>query len=358
MTSISPTAVAAAPVPDPDFGGWKAPRIPPPGSAAPESRPATPGQLPPLHLRTPEQLREGMVVEVRGAGSEDIAVARLIQDGAQFMARRAGTTMGLKTVEVNYKAADRQGALGLATFQGNDGWFALSTRSTQGLLDGVRRLRERPFEQWSEAERQAFVQGNETILHEAAHVTLPAYDSANVRAWRGASRAIEEGISEVATMTNLGAFMREEFGIELPPLTDRITQSTSAYTRYSERIERLLGMGTPDGSLAELAAAASQVGDNVRADLRQRALAERIGANLGGPTAPAAIVDEIARTVDGFVAEENGTRTKLMQLQAALVDHRAGLPVDPDAVVDAARELDRAGSQGTQPEPVGDGPIE
>jgi hypothetical protein len=294
--------------------------------------------LPPLHKRTPEQLRDGMVVNVGGAGSEDIAVARLIQDGAQFMARVAGTTMGLATVEINHKGADKQNALGLATFQGTKGWFALSTRSTQGLMQGIERLRTTPWQQWTEAQRQAFVQANETVLHEAAHVTLNGYTPADVNAWHRADRSFEEGLSEVATMTHIAQFMREEFGVEIGELTDRISQSTSAYTRFSERIQRMLGMGT-DGTRDALAAAAAYVSDKVRADQRIPEMARLIGTQLGGPDAPQALVDEIARTLPGFVAEQNGTRTKLMELQAALVDHRTGRPLaDVDAFVTQLRE--------------------
>lgn len=298
----------------------------------------TAAALPPLQDRTPDQLRDGMVVQVRGAGADDFAVARLIQDGAQFMARIAGTTMGLGTVDINYREADRQGALGLATFQGTTGWFALSQRSTRGLLEGIQRLRATPWAEWTEAQRQAFVQANETVLHEAAHVTLNGYTREDVRAWASADRAFEEGLSEVATMTHIGEFMREEFGIDVGDLTNRISQSTSAYTRYSERIQRMLGMGS-GGSRDALAAAASFIGDKVRADQRIPELAKLVGRQLGGETAPQAIIDEIARTLPGFVAEQNGTRTKLMELQAALVDHRAGRTIaDVDGFLARVRE--------------------
>lgn len=293
--------------------------------------------VPPLQARTPEQLRDGMVVEVKGAGSEDLAVARLIQDGAQFMARSAGTTMGLGTVEVNYRAADDRGALGLATFQGTKGWFALSVRSTKGLLEGIQRLRATPWERWSERERQAFVQANETILHESAHVTLNGYTREDVGAWYNADRSLEEGLSEVATMTHIQDFMREEFGVDVGELTNRVTQSTSAYTRFQERLQRLIGMGT-DGSRQQVAAAASIVSDKVRADQRADEIARRMGLALGGADAPAAIVAEIAKTIPNFVAEQNGTRTKLMELQAALVDHKAGQPVDAEQLVARLRD--------------------
>ncbi|MCW2928573.1 MAG: hypothetical protein JWM86_2541 [Thermoleophilia bacterium] len=282
--------------------------------------------LPPLQERTPEQLKEGMVVAVKGAGSADVAVARLIQDGAQFMARTAGTTLGLATVEINYAAADRQGALGLATFQGTKGWFALSQRSTKGLLEGIERLRSTPWTQWSEGQRQAFVQANETILHEASHVTLNGYTSADVNAWHSANRDFEEGLSEVATMTHIADFMRDEFGLEIGDQTERISQSVSAYTRFSERIQRMLAMGA-GGDRAALAAAAATVADGIAADQRIPEIARRMGLALGGPTAPAELIAEIAKTLPGFVAEQNGTRTKLMELQAALVDHKAGHPL-------------------------------
>lgn len=292
----------------------------------------------PLQDRTPDQLKDGMVVTVKGSGSNDLAVARLIQDGAQYMARAADTTMGLATVEINYKPADDQKALGLATFQGTKGWFALSIKSTKGLLEGIDRLRTSPWASWTEAQRQAFVQANETILHEAAHVTLNGYTSDDVRAWHGANRDFEEGLSEVATMTHIRDFMQDEFGVDIGDQTERISQSTSAYTRFSERIQRMLGQGT-DGSRSALAAAASFVSDKVRADQRIPEIARRIGLQLGGPDAPAAIVAEIARTLPGFVAEQNGTRTKLMELQAALVDHKAGKPLaDVDAFIARLRE--------------------
>ncbi len=312
----------------------------------------------PLQDRTPDQLKEGMLVTVKGAGSSDLAVARLIQDGAQYMARVAGTTMGLGTVEVNYAQADRQGALGLATFQGTKGWFALSQRSTKGLLEGIERLRATAWSEWTEKERQAFVQANETILHEAAHVTLNGYTSDDVRAWHNANRDFEEGLSEVATMTHIRDFMRDEFGVDIGDQTDRISQSTSAYTRYSERIQRMLGMGT-DGSREALAEAAALVSDKVRADQRIPEMARRIGLQLGGPDAPAALVAEIAKTLPGFVAEQNGTRTKLMELQAALVDHKAGRPLaDVDAFISGLRaEYDR-GLPGLAPRTNGYQPID
>ena len=294
---------------------------------------------PPLQDRTSDQLKEGMVVAVKGAGSADLAVARLIQDGAQYMARVADTTMGLATVQINYAEADRQGALGLATFQGNKGWFALSQRSTKGLLEGIERLRATPWASWTEAQRQAFVQANETILHEAAHVTLNGYTDADVNAWHRANRDFEEGLSEVATMTHIRDFMQDEFGVDIGDQTNRISQSTSAYTRFSERIERMLGMGT-DGSAAAVAAAASLVSDTVRADQRLPEIARLIGVQLGGPDAPQAIIDEIAATLPGFVSERNGTRTKLMELQAALVDHHAGVEIDVAELIARVRAED------------------
>jgi hypothetical protein len=309
---------------------------------APASPSSTAAAAPFLQDRTSDQLKDGMVVTVKGAGSTDLAVARLIQDGAQYMARVANTTMGLALVDINYKQADDQKALGLATFQGTKGWFALSMRSTKGLLEGIERLRTTPWASWTEAQRQAFVQSNETILHEAAHVTLNGYTRDDVNAWRDADRNIEEGISEVATMTHIRDFILDEFGVDTGDLTDRISQSTSAYTRYSERLQRLVGMGT-DGSRAAIAAAASAVSDTVRADQRTGELARRIGLNLGGDTAPAAIVEEIRRTIPGFIGEVNGTRTKLMELQAALVDHKAGQPLaDVDAfIADLRAKYDR-----------------
>ena len=319
---------------------------------------AAAGTLPPLQQRTPEQLREGMVVAVKGAGSTDLAVARLIQDGAQYMARVADTTMGLATVEINYALADKQGALGLATFQGTKGWFALSQRSTVGLLQGIERLRSTPWAQWTEGQRQGFVQANEVILHEAAHVTLNGYSNADVNAWHEADRNFEEGLSEVATMTHIGEFMRDEYGVDIGDTTNRISQSTSAYTRFTERIQRMLGMGT-DGTRDALAAAAAYVSDNVRADQRIPEMARRIGQQLGGVDAPVALVDEIARTLPGFVAEQNGTRTKLMELQAALVDHRAGRPIaDVDAFIARLRAEHDAGATTFAPPVNGYEPID
>jgi hypothetical protein len=298
-------------------------------SSVTQLSPSTAAASVPLQDRTPEQLKEGMVVTVKGAGSADVAAARLIQDGAAYMARVADTTMGLATVEINYASADRQGALGLATFQGNKGWFALSQRSTKGVMEGIERLRTTPWTKWTEAQRQAFIQSNETILHESAHVTLNGYTNDDVNAWHDANRDFEEGLAEAATMTHIRDFMQDEFGVDTGDLSNRISQSVSAYTRFSERIDRMLAMGT-DGSAAALAAAASAVGDHVRADQRMHEIAQRVADNLGGPGAPAAIVDEFAKTLPGFVAEQNGTRTKLMELQAALVDHKNGALTDVD----------------------------
>ena len=326
---------------------------------APIAPQAAPTTLPPLQNRTPDQLKDGLVVDVRGAGADDLAVARLIQDGAQFIAKAAGTTMGLATVDINYRPADQQGALGLATFSGNKGWFALSQRSTTGIMEGINRLKSTPFEQWTERQRQAFVQANEAILHEAGHVTLPAYDSANINAWRQASRSFEEGLTEVVTMTRIGDFMRDEFGVELSPLTNRITQSTSAYTRYSERITRMLEM-SGDGAAADLKTAASLVADGVRADQRLSTIAARIAANLGGPTAPPALAKEIENTLEGFVDERNGTRTRLMELQAALVDVKAGIPVNVPELIDRLRQRTRElrEPEHYHSEPIGSGPVE
>lgn len=316
--------------------------------------------LPPLQNRTPEQLKDGMFIKVTGAGSDDIAAARLIQDGASFIAKIAGTTVGLKNVAINDKSMDRDGALGMATFNGTDGWFGLSHRSTQGLLEGIKRLRETPFEKWTETDRAKFVQANETILHEAGHVTLPAYDRENVRAWAGANRGLEEGITEVVTMGSIGQFMKEEFDVDVPQLTDRISQSTSAYTRYSERIKRLLSMGT-DGTDANVQEAARQVADNVRADLRQRSMAERIATNLGGADAPKALTDEITKTIDGFIAEQNGTRTRLMEIQSALVDFKAsketGKPFDLKKVQQELAKIDANIKTLAPPEVNGTKPI-
>ena len=317
----------------------KAPQIPtaPPVAQAAAAQAA----LPPLQDRTPEQLKDGLVVKVSGAGSGDLAVARLIQDGAQYVAQQAGTTMGLGEVTINDASADAQGALGLATFKGNTGWFGLSKRSTAGLLQGITRLRTTPFDQWKEAERASFVQANAAVLHEAGHVTLPAYDSAQVNAWRRADRPFEEGLTEIATMSELPGFLKDEFNVDIPPLTQRIQESTSAYTRYTERIERMIEMATPTGAPAERDALARRYADNTVADKRIQVLASDIATQLGGPTAPKVVADEIAKTIPGFIAEENGTRTRLMELQSALVDHKAaGTPFDEAAFIARLADVD------------------
>lgn len=311
--------------------------------------------LPPLHQRTPDQLRDGMVVAVKGAGSDDLAVARLIQDGAQYMARVAGTTMGLANVDINSKSIDRAGALGMATFYGGKGWFGLSQQSTTGLMEGIQRLRTTPWGEWTESQRQSFVQANEVILHEAGHVTLDSYTPAAISKWAGAPRDFEEGLTEIATMTRIGDFMREEFGVEVGSLTDRISQSTSSYTRYTERIARMLEMGG-DGSAAALREAASLVSDRVPADQRLNVIAQRVADNLGGPGVPRELVAEFAKTLPGFVAEENGTRTKLMKLQGAFVDIKAGKAVDVAALLADVRALDLPAGRPASP-PVGTEPI-
>ena len=179
-----------------------------------------------------------------------------------------------------------------------------------------------------------------------------------VRAWHGANRDFEEGLSEVATMTHIRDFMQDEFGVDIGDQTERISQSTSAYTRFSERIQRMLGQGT-DGSRAALAAAASFVSDKVRADQRIPEMARRIGVQLGGADAPAAIIAEIAKTLPGFVAEQNGTRTKLMELQAALVDHRAGRPLaDIEGFLSGLRAAYDPASSGFTPRVNGYDPLD
>jgi hypothetical protein len=296
----------------------------------------------PLHLRTPEQLRKGLVVNVSGAsaGADDLAVARLIQDGAQYIAGNAGTTMGLVDVDVNFQHADDSGALGLANFRGAKGWFGLSKRSTVGMVEGIRRLRETPFDKWTEAQRQDFIQANETILHEAGHVTLNGYSENDVNEWRRAARNFEEGLTEIVTMSRIGDFMKSEFGVTVPDQTNRVSQSTSAYTRYTERISRMLSMGT-DGSDAAVAGAAALVADKVPASKRLSTIAQNISTTLGGPKAPPEITKEIENTLEGFVDEKNGTRTRLMQLQAALIDFRSGKPFDLDAFKKSIAETDR-----------------
>jgi hypothetical protein len=299
---------------------------------APTTPPAPADQQPYLQDRTPDQLKTGMVVAVVGAGSDDLAAARLVQDGAEFIASAAGSPLGLVQVSINDGGVDRQGALGMATFYGNKGWFGLSQRSTKDVLAGITHLRATPWDQWSEAERQGFLQANEVILHESGHVTLPAYDSANIHAFQDSPQSFEEGLTEITTMTHIAPFMKQEYGITLSDLTNRISQSTSAYTRFTERLTRMLNMGG-DGSPEQLAAAASLVADGTRADQRANVIAQRIGTNLGGPNAPKPLIDQIAKNLEGFVAEDSGTRTQLMQIQAALVDFKAGKPVNVDAVV-------------------------
>ena len=100
------------------------------------------------------------------------------------------------------------------------------------------------------------------------------------------------------------------------------------------------------------------VGDGVRADQRTAELARRIGINLGGASAPQAIVDEIRKTIPGFIAEQNGTRTKLMELQAALVDHKAGQTIaDVNAFIQDLRARYDAGLPALAPRKNGHEPI-
>ncbi len=281
----------------------------------------------PIQNRTPEQLKAGMFVKVNGAGADDLAVARLVQDGAAFIAKKAGSPVGLKTVDINDQSVDNAGALGMATFHGNEGWFGLSVRSTKGIFEGMKLLKTTPFDQWKEAQRDSFVQANEAILHEAGHVTLPGYDSKNISAWYSANRDFEEGLTEVTTMHSIKDFMKDEYGIDEPATTDRIQQSTSAYTRFTERLQRMMQQGT-DGSFAAVGALSSKVADGVPADQREITMAKAIVDNLGGPGVPDTVAKDIASTLPGFVAEKNGTRTHLMEIQAALVDHKNGQTVD------------------------------
>jgi hypothetical protein len=274
--------------------------------------PAAP-KLPPLQLRTPEQLKDGLVVEVRGAVDDALAAARLVQDAAQYVAQRSGTTMGLGRVTLNDKNVDNKGALGTATFVGTTGVFNLSERSTKGIMAGVERLRaagtdpSTGFDSWTAREQQSLV---------------------------------EEASATLSTEALLRDFVREEFAVETPDAAWAIQRNTDAYAGYTTQLRRLVEQATPDAqSAGDLA---NRIANDIVPTAREEVLASTLATHLGGSGVPDTVVREIADTVPQFMVERRGSRTRLMEIQAWLTDHKAGRADEVDALMARLEEIDSA----------------
>lgn len=364
VTTIAPPPSAS---PAPSAGPGAAPVPPKP---APRPTPAPPPipagvTLRPLQLMTERELRRGLHVIVhddaqpppKQGGSQPaggtkprdgfdwggLAVARVVQDAAQFMSQTAGVKPSLKEVTINDRRANDMAAAGYALFRGpNHGAFHLSPMTTRDIVAGLKHLRTEPMSKWSLSDASAFVSANEVILHEADHITLPSYDQGTIDDFYRdpRRRGLEEAFTEIASSGRLTEWFRARYGQDVPADAVRVGSQTGVYTRYVERTRNLLSMaGITDEH--QIVDAAQRLGDAVTPSRRFRDLAEQVAKHAGGDKAPIELVDRLERSLPRFIDERpaTGIRTVL----GALGDLRDGRVVDMPALRARLEEIDEIG---------------
>ena len=261
----------------------------------------------------------------------DLAVARLIQDGANFVAGEANVKPSLNRVFVNDAESDKLGAAGYAFLDNKGGGgFSLSNTSTRDLFEGISLLQKQPYETWTAQQQGGFAEGISTVLHELGHITLPAYDKKTRTSWDrhwDLNHGIEEGLTELSSAEQLPRFMKQEFGVDLPAQTADTIKNTAAYTRWTARLTELHDLAGIDDPAA-VAAAARKIGDATYPGSRNGTMARAIADRIGGPDAPAELVKDIRTNIPYYSHEISGSRTKLRLALQALEDHQRGNPID------------------------------
>lgn len=317
----------------------------------------------PLQQMTPEQLRDGLRVTVRDdasgrlkgstarTGSRDagagdttmLAVARLVQDAADYMAQTAGVGASLKSVTLNDRKANEIAAAGFARFTGPDaGEFHLSPLTTRDVIAGIEHLRREPIAAWSTTDATAFASANQVLLHESDHITLPSYDRATIDDYYRdpRRRPTEEALTEIASAGRLGDFFRARYGQDLPPATTDLLGTTGVYTRYVQRMRSLLDLaGVHDER--QVVDTAQRLGDATVPSQRFRALATAVAGAAGGAAAPPELVSRLEEQIPRWMDERPATGVRT--IVAALADLRNGRSVDMDALRTRLDELKRIG---------------
>lgn len=245
--------------------------------------------------------------------------------------------------DISYRAPDRMAgsAAAIATPKMTESYVGLGPNATDDLLSGVELLTTTRFHDWSPSTKAQFLQANWGLLHEISHIALPDRSQKTLDQFAGlsvTSRAIEEGITDLATEVLFPVFMKAQYGIDLSESDMARQLAVAAYPTERGRLSNLLKLGT-DGSTTQVGDAAIFLADRTQPNERAASLAHMIGKRVGGERAPAALVDELARVIPAFVSE-TGHRTSTSDLLGALEDHRAGYAVDIDAVVAAVRKRD------------------
>lgn len=312
---------------------------------------AVPTNPVPLQKRTPEQLRDGLKVDLY-EGSLDkkadldrldiLTVGRLIDDASNYLANKAGVKVSLDRVVLNDKEADAMNAVAWAEFHDNGkGEFHLGPLATQDLIKGVQALRNKPIEKWNVSDQTQFGEAASAVLHEIAHVTLPSYSEKSIKSYNATRQTgIEEATAELTALGRMSEFYQREFHQTTPDPSKKILDSTTSYTTYTGRfsdLARMAGNTSPEA----IADAAQTIGDATEVKQRFATLAQAIADNLGkGNEMPKVFVTEVAKTIPRYISELPSARIRLQTLLGPMADIGAGNKVDVQDVLDRLKDID------------------
>jgi len=292
----------------------------------------------PLQDRTPQQLRAGLTLDVRGGeGDSAVPLARLMQDAAQWKAGQEHTDPSLATVQLHDKWGDRLAkspyswlqklpVIGdrfapyqaFSDFDGSKGHLQLSDSQSTFVEAGIAHLHKEAFNKWNEVDQSSFIEANATILHELGHLTLKNYSTATINEHDHADLGMEEGLAELLSVEELPEFVKHEYGIKMDKLDERLQTTASVYTPYTARMRRLFELSGVDGH-KQVLLAARLLSAGVTPAERPAMLASEIAGELAGKNAPKALVDNLAEAIPSYLNDSASNTT--MRLVANLRDH-------------------------------------
>lgn len=163
---------------------------------------------------------------------------------------------------------------------GRERYVALSDAETSRLVDGIERLRSRPFDEWTQRERNEFVGSNTTILHELGHLRTET-------GWN-----LEEGLLELAARGSIRNWMDYEYELPLRAADLVMPPDLDGYGNWGMRSGALLiAGGTSDAVTGATTLLRSRdMSDNYAA------IAANLASRAGAPPLESQQIDEYIAT--------------------------------------------------------------
>lgn len=264
-------------------------------------------------------------IPVRGATTADAQMlAPVVGIARDLLARSPGATpSNIGHVVLDQKLP--QGVYGQA-FLGTGpagSWLGMSPTATESLLRGVRELTSgRSYEEWSQAERSAFVAVNDALLHELGHITRARYQDNNLELQVG---PLEEGLVSVAARSVLPEFMRAAYQVEVDAMTLAIRDASSGYRMYESTLQRLFGLtgALDDASVGRLA---ERLAFAVPAERRLGELASAIAQAGGSEQLTDGAAPELAGLLDMELAFPSEGYNRDLEQSVTALHGRVAVP--------------------------------